>query len=349
MDHRASCANRKIASMPHFPLNTDASVLKRLLPEYLKAIGHKPQLDPSGLKLKARCPLHPDRNPSFTATKKGDDWEWYCHPCDKGGTVLELHARRLKLEPKAQFPRICREVAEIVRDAPAKAQLTDPLIEPPTKMPTPSIPNDELASLTLPWRQTLSEDLSLLEKFASELGLPIGILHWAAKYGCDGLGIAPTGYKWKTSEGKECTLKEPRLVYIGDGYYKIRSPFGNGREPRFLTFGKAQRPWLSALLAHDHMTVKDVHLHESESSALALIAAGAWTSENTSIVVATSGSGGFKPEWVPLFAGRTVHMWPDADDAGNKFANDAAVLLHNTANQIIFHDWNANSSTPIIP
>ena len=346
MDHRASCANRNIASMPHFPLNTDAPALKGLLPEYLECIGCKPRLDPGGLKLKAHCPLHDDTHPSFTAKKKGDVWEWYCHPCKEGGTVVELHARRFKLDKQAEFPRICREVAEIVREAQAKPPVTGQPIEPPTKMPTPSIPNDELASLTLPWRQTLYEDLTLLQKFTNELGLPIGTLYWVAKNGCDGLGIAPTGYKWKTSEGKECTLKEPRLVYIGDGYYKIRAPFGDGREPRFLTFGKAQRPWLSAWLAHDQTTVKDVHLHESETSALALFAAGYWSTDNSSIVVATGGTCGFKPEWVPLFAGRTVHMWPDADEAGQRFAENAAGLLHGSASKVLFHDWKLNTTGP---
>lgn len=332
--------------MPHFPLSSDASALKGLLPEYLKCIGCKPRLDPGGFKLKAHCPLHHDTHPSFTAKKKGDVWEWYCHPCEEGGTVIELHARRSKLDKKEEFPRICQEVAEIVRDAPAKAQLTDPLIEPPTKMPTPSIPNDELASLTLPWRQTLYEDFTLLEKFTSELGLPAGVLYWAAKNGSDGLGIAPTGYKWNNSEGKECTLKEPRLVYIGDGYYKIRAPFGDGRGPRFLTFGKAQCPWLSAWLAHDQTTVKEVHLHESESSALALFAAGYWSTDNSSIVVATGGSCGFKPEWVPLFAGRTVHMWPDANEAGQRFAENVAGLLHGSASKVLFHDWNLTTTGP---
>lgn len=92
-------------------------------------------------------------------------------------------------------------------------------------------------------------------------------------------------------------------------------------------------------------SVKDVHLHESESSTLALIAAGAWTADSSSIVVSTSDCTGFKPEWVPLFAGRSFLMWPDADKAGIKFADDTAALLHDTAKQIIFQDRNANLTT----
>lgn len=332
--------------MKHSHLNTDAPALKGLLPEYLKAIGANPLFGgPGKLRLKANCPLHHDKHPSLTAKKEGDDWVWYCHPCEEGGTVLELHARRLNLDLKKQFPRICREVAEIVRDAPAKTPKTEQPIDPPTKMNTPPIPSDELAALTLPWRKTLYEDSALRGKFASELGIPEHILQQAANLVPDSVGIAPAGHKWTTPDGKECHLNEPRLVYIGAGYYKIRSPFGDDSGPRFYTCGRPERPWLGQFLVPGDKTVKDVHLHESESSALALIAAEFWSHDNSSIVVATSGSGGFKPEWVPLFAGRTVHMWPDADKAGNKFANDTAALLHGTANQIIFHDWNTNLTT----
>jgi hypothetical protein len=329
--------------MSHSPQNTNAAFLKGLLPEYLEHIGHKPILQPGGLKLKVRCPLfgHHDRNPSFAAEKKGDVWVWRCYPCDVGGTVLELHAILSKLDTKTQFPRICQEVAEIVRDAPANAPMTDQPIALPTRMNTPPIPSDELEALTLPWRRTLFEDAAHRENFASELSLPAYTLQCISNLGPEGLGIAPAGHKWTTAEGKECRLNEPRLVYIGTGYYKIRYAFGD-RGGRFLTVGQPERPWLGQFLVPGDQTVKHVHLHESESSALALIAAGYWSSDNSSIVVATSGCCGFKPEWVPLFAGRTVHMWPDADadETGQKFAENTAGLLHGTASKVLFHDWN---------
>lgn len=320
--------------------------MKGLLPEYLECIGHKPQLDPSGLKLKARCPLHPDRNPSLKARKIGDVWEWFCHPCQVGGTVIELHALLFKFDPTTQFPEICREVAKILNSAPTKAFMTDQSINPTSKMTSSPIPKDEMAELSLRWRRTLYEDLTLLEKFTSELGLPIGVLNWVARNGCDGLGIAPEGYKLKTSEGKECTLREPRLVYIGAGYFKIRAPFGNESGTRFWMSGQQLRPWLGHWLVPGDTTVKEVHLHESESSALALIAAGYLSNDNSSIVVATSGCGGFKPAWVPLFAGRTVHMWPDANEAGQRFADHVAGLLHGTASKVLFHDWNLTTTGP---
>lgn len=321
----------------------DAVILKQHLPAYLRSIGHEPRMQKGWIDLKACCPLHDDTNPSLTAKKKENVWEWYCHACAVGGTVIELHALRCKLNPKTQFPVICREVAEIINCSPSTASVIDQPIAPPAKMNTPPIPNDEIAKLTLSWRETLYRDTTLRNRFATELGLPANILEWAANRGAQGLAIAPAGFELTKSDGGKRILREPRLVYIGDGYYKIRAPFGDGQEPRFWMSGKPQRPWLSEWLVHDQTTVRHVHIHESETSALALIAAGAWTHDNSSIVVSTSGSRGFKPEWVPLFTGRTVHMWPDADEPGMRFANETAGMLYGVASQIFVHDWHPDS------
>jgi len=315
-------------------------MLKQRLPTYLERIGHGPRIHVNGIDLKARCPLHDDKTPSLSAKKKEAVWEWYCHPCEVGGTVIELHALRRKLNPKTQFPVICREIAEIINLAPTETLMIDRSVDSPAKIIPAPIPNDESSELTSQWRKTLYEDAILRDKFASELGLPPALLQCAANFAGDGLGIVPTGHKWRTpGAGKECTLREPRLAYIGDGYFKIRAPFGNGADPRFWMSGQQLRPWLGHLLVPGDPTVKHVHVHESESSALALIAAGFWSRDNSSIVVATSGAGGFKQEWRGLFAERTVHFWPDDDESGMRFADKTASLLHGTANEIHFHDW----------
>ena len=332
--------------MNKIPFSTNAAVLKQHLPTYLELIGPKPIMRATKTDLRALCPLHDDQNPSLTAKKKENAWVWYCHPCEAGGTVIELHALRRKLDPKTQLPVICREVAEILNGAPAKPPMIDQPTNPLAQMSPGPVPERELTALTSSWRKTLCEDASLRDQFASELGLQSNILQWAANNAQDGLGIAPVGYKWETPAGKVYTLREPRLVYIGAGYFKIRSPFGNEAVPRFWMAGQQSRPWLGQSLVPGDPTVKHVHLHESESSALALIAAGFWTSDHSSIVVATSGAGGFNREWCPLFAGRTVHFWPDADAAGMRFAHETAGLLHGTANEILFHDWHPESTTP---
>jgi len=69
----------------------DLDALKATLPNYLQKIGVEIVRD-TGSKLVARCPLHDDSNPSFTAEVKGGVWLWFCHPCQRGGTVIDLHA-----------------------------------------------------------------------------------------------------------------------------------------------------------------------------------------------------------------------------------------------------------------
>jgi hypothetical protein len=342
-------------SYPKLFMNNDspyvnAAALKLLLPDYLNRIGCRPVFQGHGqVQLLATCPLHSDQHPSLAAKKSGDVWEWFCQPCSVGGTVLELHARRFKLDTQTQFPQICREVAQILQGIPFEIPLTDQSTIQDSIMNTPPMPKEELAALTRHWRNTLYCDTALRSIFASELGLPSCTLQWAANLPSGGLGIAPAGYKLTTSDGRVYALPEPRLVYIGESHFKIRAPFGNGINPRFWMSGQQLRPWLGHLLVPGDSTVKDVHIHESESSALTLIACGAWLQDNSSIVVATSGCGGFKPEWIPLLANRIIHMWPDADEAGKRFADTTATLLYPTASKIVFHDWDATSPMPTIP
>lgn len=323
----------------------DAAILKQHLPTYLKSIGHDPIMQKGWINLKACCPLHDDTNPSFSATKKGHDWEWFCHACRVGGTIIELHALRSNLDPKTQFPTICCEVAEIIKGVSSEMPIIDRPVDLANKKDSDPIPPDELTKMSTQWRSILGEDATLRDKFAHELGLPSELLKWAANTVGDGLGIAPAGLTLKTSQGKECSLREPRLVYIGTGYYKIRAPFGHGSGQRFWMSGQQLRPWLGHLLVPGDTTVKHVHLLESETSALALIAAGAWHNDHSAIVVATSGCGGFKQEWCPLFAGRTVQFWPDADEPGMRFANETAGMLYGVASQIFVRDWNPGSKS----
>lgn len=69
----------------------DLDELKASLPSYLDRVGVEVTRR-TGSKLAARCPLHDDHRPSLTAEEKGGVWLWYCHRCQLGGTVIDLHA-----------------------------------------------------------------------------------------------------------------------------------------------------------------------------------------------------------------------------------------------------------------
>jgi len=325
----------------HPSTRVDAETLKQRLPHYLSAIGHPPIFHASGSRLTALCPLHEDRNPSFTARLNSEAWEWFCHPCGIGGTIIELHAARSCRNVKAEFKTICEEIAALVHLDPATAQAPSARRAPPQAPAKVSkaIDADELERLTTPWRMRLYEDTALCEAFARDLGLLPDTLHNLTTPSLDALGVAPAGLSLSKADGTTYALPAPRLAYIFDGGYKIRDPFATGR-PRFWRIGELRRPWGSYWLCRRAPFISDVHLVESESTAAALIEAGFNDPfHKGSCVVATSGSNGFDPTWVPLFAGRTVHFWPDKDPAGLRFLEETATALQGTAKRICRHQF----------
>jgi hypothetical protein len=326
----------------HSSNRINAETLKTLLPEYLHAVGYTPKITANGSRLSARCPLHADTKPSFTATLKGDAWLWYCHPCGVGGAIAELHAARTGLATKGNFATICREVAELVgldsTTAPAAPMRATP--RPVKVKVSKAINADVMERKTTPWRLRLFDDTALRELFANDLSLSPDTLRKLTMPSLDAFGITPAGLKVRNADGILRTLHKQRLVYIGDGGFKIRDPFGTGK-PRFWRVGELRRPWRSHWLTRAP-TISDVHLVESESTAAALIEAGYEDPFGLrSCVVATSGANGFEPSWLPMFKGRVVHFWADADDAGTRFFQDTAALLHGTASRIYTHQFNS--------
>lgn len=313
--------------------------LKLRLPEYLKAIGQHPNQN-SNSSFTALCPLHGDHRPSFSADLKEDGWVWYCHACRIGGSIIDLHADISMLNPKSDFKEICQGIIEWLKKPEAKLANAPGVYSANSQEKEP-LSQEDLESRSYRWRETLYYDEVIRERFAASLGLPSELLKFAAMSAPNAaMGVVPKGFTLVRKDGTPCELREPRLVYIGDGYFKVRKPFGDGRDPRFWMVGRPRIPWLSNCLMHDQTTVRHVHIHESESSALALVASGFWDfRDSRSIVVATSGAGGFRSEWVPMFAGRTIHLWPDADEAGEAFVVKIAQLLHGSAKEILIHEW----------
>ncbi len=94
----------------------DLDAIKAGLPDYLARIGAEPRI--TGDKLVCRCPLHEDRNPSFSAERKASGaWEWFCHPCQVGGIIVDLHIKRTGLG----VSEAVRELAAILGEDAAPA------------------------------------------------------------------------------------------------------------------------------------------------------------------------------------------------------------------------------------
>lgn len=338
MTHRTA----RIGSLGQFDDSLELADIKAALPAYLNAIGHEARMTGNGTKLVARCPLHADKNPSFIAKWNGACWEWHCFPCGRGGTIIDLHAWRTGRNPRLEFPAVIEEVAELL-NLPAVIgngcpRQTAKAATPRVAEARPSIGLADLYHITTPWRSVLAESPALRAKVADSLGLRAETIACLVTPCFDALGIAPAGFEVPLKGGGTKALKAPCLAYIYEGAYKLRSPWGtNG--PRFMMIGSPRRPWRSFWLQRKHPAITDVHVVESESSALAIIEAGYEAPFHGSCVVAVPGANGFKPEWATLFAGRSAHFWPDDDAPGEQFLNAVGMLIRPHAKTILRHRY----------
>ncbi len=80
---------------------SDLADLKQALPGYLDRTGIRVTRRTDQL-IEAICPLHDDTRPSFRAVWKNGVWLWRCYVCDKGGTIIDLHAAIHGLRPRDQ-------------------------------------------------------------------------------------------------------------------------------------------------------------------------------------------------------------------------------------------------------
>jgi len=328
------------------PTRADSLNLARLkasLPAYLHAIGHSPNLNTSGDKLTALCPLHNDSKPSFQASLKGDVWQWFCHPCGHGGTVIDLHAHRTDRDARHEFRAVCDEIASFVNLSAVNPSECHRRMEqttsPRVSAAEASVEDSDLYRITNPWRSALGRSQALQNSVASRLGVKPGTIRALTTPCFDALGIVPAGFNVPLKNGRTSPLKSDCLAYIYEGAYKLRAPWGE-TGPRFMMIGSPRRPWRSCWLNREAPFISDVHLVESESSAIALVDAGFERPfESGSCVVAVPGATGFKLAWATLFTGKTLHFWPDADEAGERFLVSVGAILHPHAKRTVRHRY----------
>ncbi len=330
----------RIGSLARFESSLELADIKAALPAYLKAIGHEPRMNGGGLKLLARCPLHADSKPSLKAECKGTCWQWYCFPCGKGGTIIDLHAWHTRRDPRREFPVVCEEIAALINLPTVTCDNFAYRGTGATEVAGAKLsvePND-LYRITTPWRLKLSQSPLLQTKVATSLGLRAETIERLVTPCFDALGVAPAGFEVPLKDGRTKPLKAPCLAYIYEGAYKLRFPWGM-KGPRFMMIGSPRRPWRSFWLQRKHPVIRDVHVVESESSALAIMEAGFEDALRGSCVVAVPGANGFKPEWGCLFAGTSTHFWPDDDEAGEQFLNAVGKLLRPHVKTILRHRY----------
>ena len=67
------------------------------------------ELIPSGDEFLAVCPLHPDNDPSLSVNQ--EKAVFYCFPCGRGGSLIDLFAAMKCLDRKRQFPEVVHGLA----------------------------------------------------------------------------------------------------------------------------------------------------------------------------------------------------------------------------------------------
>jgi len=231
------------AEQPKYAMEINENIIKRLnstLPGYLTAIG-RPPYQKSSSSLLASCPLHEDHQLNLLAELTEDGWFWYCDVCETGGCVIDLYADLLKLDQKSDILTVCRGIVGLLLNPIALQFAGAPFEYKANTDEKRALSREELKAITNPWRHTLYTHNALRKKFATSLGLTSEELKGAAySHQVVSMGIAPQGFELPWQNGKVIKLREPRIVDIGDCYYKVREPFGDGRGPLFLMFGMLQ-------------------------------------------------------------------------------------------------------------
>lgn len=182
------------------------------------------------------------------------------------------------------------------------------------------------------WRTALYDSPEAREQFAGELGIKPETLRRLTMPDYDAVGLVPAGFR-----PNKRPLRTARLCHIYEGAAKIRMPWPDWPDRRFLMRGSPSRPWRSFWLTRPGLRIQRVHVVESESDALALIDAGFEKPFEGECVIATPGASGWRPEWAQMLAGREVHLWPDRDAAGSNFLKTVGTDCHNQNCKIKTH------------
>jgi putative DNA primase/helicase len=259
---------------------------------------------PDGYAPKVRCPLHHDRTPSLSIHVQTG--AWHCFGCEgRGGSVLDFEMALSKLSFDGARAALARDFgiqAEELslpiprRASPTHRQTPSPTPRPPlhvvTTDPAPAIPTEALDSLP---------------SVCKGLGKPAAT--WVYR---DATG-APVFYVWRFDRNGQGKTFRP-LTWIpdpkqaGKGAWLFQDPPGSLPLYR-----------LDQLARHPTAPVLIVEGEKAADAAYRLIPG--WVTTTT----AHGASATEKTDFSPL-EGRSVHIWPDHDDPGRRYAEQVAHL-----------------------
>lgn len=260
----------------------------------------------SGANFIVCCPFHEERTGSFTIFPDGG---YQCFGCGESGDVISYVQRSRGLS----FP----EAAQLLQDRAGIAPIAPPMTRAAVKRKAHAMSAEERAACT-----TMAEDLLRSEKalngIADSRGWQPATIQRLAFDPCIGLHEGKLVYLYQTGAKKRLKPLTPdrAAAFAGVGFVWL--------------FGKPHSLWRADAICKSTATV---HIAEGETAAISLIDARL-DNGSSEIVVAVANASAWWDEWRPLFEGRCVVIWPDADDAGEKLKERVINSLARAARSI---------------
>jgi hypothetical protein len=275
---------------------------------------------------KTLCPFHDEKTPSFHV------WDDHAHCFGCHTHISDSIDFVMKLK-EISFGEACQELGGDTSLEPiTRTNRPQPKPEPP-KLP-PNFWDIERKA-----RAAVYNSDSLKNRVAEHFGVSARTVEKLTFTPGASIGFRAQPTFEKDGERRPCSPN--RLVYTYPSGIKIRTPFGPDSKCRFLwEYGRAELPWRAFMLRRDY--IRTVHISEGESDSITLINEGMEDirSDSPSCVVAAPGTG-FKSEWAPLFAGKTVVIWFDEDgnESGQRAIERAVTILKPYVREIIVRNF----------
>lgn len=265
--------------------------------------------DDSKGELHGLCPIHNEKNPSFSYNYRDDKYN--CFSCGAGGDLIGLYSHVNGLDQKEGFKAFCRQYS-IQSDNYQKRDTE--------KKPS----SDDLAAvwemfLPLPdsWGAWLRKTRGWTEKAISRLDIRMQT-HYRAKNG--------DLVKIKKTEGIAIPIRNEHGDIVNIRIYKPQA------KVKIMSWGKgfgSSRMFPAKPLNDDGYVL----LCEGESDTICAISHG------LNAITQTSKTKKFKDDHLRPFKGRDVVICYDADRPGQRYAGYAAESLMGVAKSVCLLEW----------
>jgi predicted Fe-S protein YdhL (DUF1289 family) len=289
---------------------------------------------------KCFCPFHAERDRSCHVDAK----RLKCFGCGASHDLVSYWQATRNCNFREAIGQLAARVGITIPTAAtdtrgATARTTPALPKPPpppkreTEKPLPS----DFDELHRRMRWSAYKEADAQADVASKLEIRAGtVRELTVPIACT-LGWSREPIRIESADGKISYSRPRRVTYCYCHGIKVRAPYGDDRDPRFnWACGRPVHPWRGCIMV-SHPKIERVILTESESDLCAGFDDG-WEKLNPrpgeTGRVLVAGATGFAAEWIPLFKNRRVLIAFDADEAGERGAQEVAGMLSPVATSV---------------